>query len=67
MLSFEAGRALGDDKCVGIEWSHSGRFAFATFSRKPKKKGTVTNLLSNIQVYDTLLKKIVQKFETNKG
>lgn len=39
-----------DAKCWSVNWSHSSRYAMASFSRKSRKKTDSGKLQSNIQV-----------------
>ena len=53
-----------DAKCWAVNWSCFSRYAMASFSRKSRKKSESGKLLSNIQIYDTLAKKVIQKIDS---
>ena len=54
-----------DAKCWAVNWSCYSRYAMASFSRKSRKKNESGKLSSNIQIYDTYSKRVVQKIDSN--
>lgn len=53
-----------DAKCWAVNWSHNSRYAMASFSRKSRKKSESGKLQSNIQIYDSWSKRILQRIDS---
>ena len=53
-----------DAKCWAVNWSHNSRYAMASFSRKSRKKTESGKLQSNIQIYDSWTRKVLQRIDS---